>query len=102
MGTPFGASDETKAVWGPLLGCEPVVGGAGGDVGSNSVAVEAPAAAAEVHLPTSAIAELPTLSPQQIAELHGFTTPEALVAWESDQRRREDDSVDWDEEDSIG
>eukprot|EP00959_Pyramimonas_sp_CCMP1952_P006295 131808-Pyramimonas_sp.AAC.1 len=78
-----------KAVWGPLLGFEPGGGGAGGDVGLNSDAVEAPVAATEVPLPTSAIAELPTLSPQQIARLHGFATPEALVAWESDQRRRE-------------
>lgn len=102
VGTPFGPTDETKAVWGPLLGFEPVGGGAGWDAGPNSEAVEAPVVAEGDPLPTSAIAELPALSPQLIANLHGFATPEALVAWESDQRRRDDVSTDWDEEDSIG
>ena len=33
VGTPFGPTDGTKAVWGPLLGFEPVGGGAGWDAG---------------------------------------------------------------------
>lgn len=67
VGIPFGPTEETNVVWSPLLGCGPVGGGAGGDVGPNSVAVEALVAAAVGPLPTSAVAELPSLSPHSLA-----------------------------------
>ena len=70
--------------------------------GPNAVAAKGSGSAGVVPPPAPAIAVIPSLTIQQIAKLHGFESPEALVAWESDQRRREGDDFDWDEEDSIG
>ena len=102
VSSPCGPTDAMKAIWAPLLGSEPVVDGGGSPEGPGGLPAPGPAAAGGGPQPSSAIVAIPYLTVLQVARLHGFDSPEALVAWESDQPRRVCADFDWDEEDSVG